>query len=354
MKKISISVALIASVMLFSSCEKNKEVRNPYEPTSLKGLFAQHGPKFESFIIDASAGGSLTTSKGTKITFPANAFVDKNNQPVSGDVRVHVKDIMQPSDMILGDKPTIDQKGNFLRSFGELIVKAEQDGRELDLNDAGAEVVVPLGARENAQQGNGIPIWHGDTTIVTTTYGYNHENQPTTVSTPVNAPVGVIWQDLGTVGISNPAGTQTSFVLDALGDWRNCDALINTGGTRTTVLGYFTNHFASSTGSNYMGEEPSMLFFKQRGSNTLIKLYNVILNAPEGKQGLHSYQQSFTVGTEGTFLAMTAQDGKYYAQMLDTTIPAPAAGKDYVGYDFVLQEVSETELISLINLMNSK
>lgn len=354
MKKIFASAALIASVILFSSCEKNKEVRNPYVQTSLKSLFKDNGPQFESFVIDATNGGSLTTTKGTKIIFPAGSFVDKNNQPVSGNVTVFVKDILQPSDMILGDKPTIDAKGNFLRSFGELVVNAEQDGKELDLNDAGAEVIVPLGARENAQQGNGIPIWHGDTTVVVTTFGHNHLNQSTTVSNAVSAPVGVIWQDLGTQGVSNPAGTQTSFVLDALGEWRNCDALINGGGTRTTVLGYFTNHFASSTGSNYMGEEPSMLFFKQRGSNTLIKLYNVILNAPAGKQGLLSYQQSFTVGIEGTFLAMTAQDGKYYAQMMDVTIPSPASGNDYVGFDFELQEVSESQLLGLINTMNTK
>lgn len=355
MKKIILSAAVLSVVVLMSACKKDKHVTNNFNDSeNITRFFSKHAPKAETFVVNATTGGSITTTKGTKITFPPLAFVNAADQVVNGNVNVHVRDILKPSDMILGDKPTIDAKGGFLRSFGELIVKADQNGAELDVKKDVAQVVVPLGIREAQGQGNKIPLWDGDTTIATTTSGHNHLNVATSVASTYTIPKGVAWVDLGTVAISNPQGTESSFLLDALGNWRNCDALLNTPGTKVTVLGYFNNHYNGATGSNYTGIEPCMLFFKQKNVNTLIKLYNVIMNAPAGKEGLLSYQNSFTSGTEGTFLAISAKDGKFYASMRDITIPQPNSGDNYVGFDFSLDEVSENTLLSLINQMNSK
>lgn len=354
MKKIILSIAVLSAAFMVS-CKKDKQVTNDFNDLgTMAAFFEAYAPKAETFTIDAGVGGSITTSKGTKIKFPANVFLDANNNVVTGNIKVHVKDILKASDMILGDKPTMDAKGGFLRSFGELIVKADKNGAELGIKKDSAQVVVPLGIREANGQGNKIPIWSGDTTITFATTGHNHVNAPSSVTSSVKVPKGVNWIDLGTTATSNPAGTESTFLLDALGQWRNCDALSNPPGTRVTVLGYFTTNYNDITSSNYSGKEPTMLFFKQKNVNTLIKLYNVIVNAPAGKEGLLSYQQSFTVGMEGTFLAISSKNGKFYAHMKDVTIAAPNGSDNYVGIDFTPQEVSEVALIALINQMNAK
>ena len=354
MKKLILSIAVISAIGI-TSCRKDKQVTNDFNDLgTMTAFFEAYAPKAESFTLDAGVGGTITTSKGTKIKFPANVFLDAGNNVVSGNVKVHVKDILKPSDMILGDKPTMDAKGGFLRSFGELIVKADKNGAELGIKKDSAQVVVPLGMREAQGQGNKIPIWEGDTTLSFTTTGHNHVNASSNVTSSIKIPKGVSWIDMGTTATSNPAGTESTFMLDALGQWRNCDALLNNGGTRVTVLGYFTVNYNEQTSSNYTGKEPTMLFFKQKNQNTLIKLYNVIVNAPAGKEGLLSYQQSFTVGMEGTFLAISSKNGKFYAHMKDVTIPTPNGTDNYVGIDFIPQEVSEAALIGLINQMNSK
>ena len=113
-------------------------------------------------------------------------------------------------------------------------------------------------------------------------------------------------------GVASPA--TTIFPLDALGQWRNCDALYNDPRPKTTVLGYFGDKFNTETGNNYTGSDPTMLFFKTKNTNTLIKLYNVIFTPAPGKEGLLSYQNSIPIGQEGTLLALSAKNGKFYAR----------------------------------------
>ena len=86
----------------------------------------------------------------------------------------------------------------------------------------------------------------------------------------------------------------------------------------------------------------------------MVKLYNKIISAPVGKEGLLSYQNSFPIGIEGTFLAITTKDGKFYAEMKDVTIGAPASGKTYFPVSFNLAEVTEAGLLSLIQQLNTK
>lgn len=354
MKKIFYSTALLCAIILFAACKKDKVIVNPYQSyDNILSFFSKYAPQNEVFDVNADLGGTITTTKGTKIKFPPAIFRDKNNQIVTGMVKVYVKDILQPSDMILADKPTVDNKGNFLISFGEMIVQAEQNGEELNVAEKGVEGIFPLGLREG-QGAPGIPMWDGDTTITYTEHGYNHLNQPTTVEQTMTMVKGMAWVDNGNVAISNNTGTESTFPIDDIGNWLNCDMLLNAGGPRITVMGYFPNYYNDQTGRDYSGKEPTMLFFKAKGSNSLIKLYDVILNAPEDKKGLHSYQQTFSVGMEGSFLAISCVDNKFYAQMRDMTIPAPESGNNYVGIDFNLSEVNENTLLSLIHSMNTK
>lgn len=355
MKQSIFSTVAIAAAISFTACKKdnNTPVQQDVTEQKVKSFFDANAPKYEAFTIDASAGGNLLTSKGTKISFPANAFKKANGQIVTGAVTVQVKDMFNVSDMLLGNRPT-DASGNMLISYGEMTVKANQGADVLQLN-APAQVVVPAAPAKpaNGQVIREIPMWRGDSAVTYTINGNDHENLPVTLTQTGYVPRGINWIQNGNVATNNNNGT-SSFNLDSLGVWRNCDALMGDPRPKTTVLGYFSNHWNAATSTNYMGAEPSMLYFKVKQQNTLVKLYNKIINAPAGKEGLLSYQNSMPIGIEGTFLAITFKDNKIYAEMQDVTVGAPASGKTYFPVTFTLSEVTESQLLSLVQQLNSK
>ncbi len=358
MKKIFLPLLLVTvTISGLSSCKKNDRLALPgiddqASARIMQAFFEKHAPKTETFSFDASAGGTITLKSGTKITFPANAFVKPDGSPVAGSVTVSAKDILKASDMILANKPTATSSGEMLESFGEIIVNASRNDTALRLNPAVMQrpptVMVPVGTATGAKRE--APMWEGDTTVSYTNNGFNHENQPTSVTVQYAVSKGIDWNQLP--GWGTVSGGTTIFPLDVLGQWRNCDALYNDPNPKTTVLGYFGDKFNGQTGSG--GQAPSMLFFKKAGTNTLINYSTMILNPAPAKEGFLSYQNSMPIGTSGTFLAISAKDGKLYAELKEATFGAPAAGKDFISYSFSLREVSETQLLNLINLVNTK
>lgn len=358
MKKIFLPISMVvAAVLSFGACKKNDNpvilpVDDQASARMMQAFFEKYAPKTETFSFDASAGGTLTLKSGTKITFPANAFVKPDGSSVSGNVTISAKDILKASDMILANKPTVTASGDMLESFGEIIVNASKNDTALRINPVVVQrpptVIVPVGTATGAKRE--APMWAGDTTVSYTNNGYNHENQPTSVTLQYSVSKGVDWSQIPGWGAVN--GGTTTFPLDALGQWRNCDALYSDPNPKTTVLGYFGDKFNTQSGSG--GQTPSMLFFKKAGTNTLINYSVMILNPAPGKEGFLSYQNSMPIGTSGTFLAMSAKDGKFYAELRDVTFGAPAPGKDFISYSFSLTEVSEAQLLNLINQVNSK
>lgn len=362
MKKL-LFVAVAGLFILSSSCKKNDnqitiQSSNLKDSEKITQFFETHARKQESFTVDVAAGGTITTSKGTKVKFPANVFKTQAGALITGSVTVKVLDVFEATDMILNNKPTITTAGEQLISFGEIRVDAEQDGNQLLLvrNDtARVQVVFPIGAgQRQGQNMKEIPLWDGIEPEETTqnVSGHNHENQSTTVSKTFYTYPGISWESMPGFGIADVS--TTSFFLDSLGTWRNCDILVNDPRAKTTVLCYLGDFFNNETSSNYSGVEPSSVYFKLKNENTLIKLYDVILNPIAGKEGFLSYQNTMPIGAEGSFLAISTIDGKFYAQVKDVTIGTPQSGKNYFGIDFNLEEVSESALINLINNMKNK
>ncbi|WP_409966435.1 hypothetical protein PIECOFPK_00492 [Mycovorax composti] len=358
MKKILLLAAIAATVI---ACKKSDTPIMPgandkASARMMDEFFKKYAPKEEAFVLDAAAGGTITLSSGTTITFPAGVFRTKGGAPVTGNVNISARDILKASDMILANRPTLTSSGEMLESFGEIIVRARQNGEDLVLDAVKPpSVVVPIGlANANGEQPQRmeVPMWEGDTVITYTVSGHNHENQLVTGTTQVSVNRGIVWDQIPGVGFAS--ATSTIFPLDRLGTWLNCDALYVDPRPKTTVLGYFGDKFNWETGNNYTSNDPTLLFFKTKNTNTLIKLYNVILYPAPSKEGLLSYQNSIPVGQEGTFLAMSAKDGKFYAEMRDVTIPTPESGKNYVAYTFNLTEVSESQLLNLIDQMSTK
>lgn len=326
------------------------------DPDGLKlhTFLRANGPAYESYTVSLQENASFTTKNGRKYTIYRNALVKPDGSPASGTITFTIKEISNAAGMIFADRPTATNTGAPLESFGEFFVAASQGTTPLKLRkDSAIRVQVP--AKPDAQR---IPMWNGDTSITVNTSGYTYLNQFITLSTTVSANKGVDWQQ-----VTNPASAYAlfdgtngtlNFRLDSLIKWTNCDRLMSLPNPKTTVLAYFNSNYNPATGSSFGGEEPTMLYFKPTGINSIIKFYNTIFTPPAGFEGFLSYQNAIPVGQSGTFLAISSIGGQFYAEQKTVTIAAPPAGKNYTTVTFNPVPVSATTLISLINSMNTK
>lgn len=368
MKAITLTsvTCLVAAALALSSCKKNNSAEIPapekgQDAKMLAEFLDSHAKTFEHFSIDAVAGGVITTTQGTTFNIPPNVFRTAGGGPVTGAVDISIKEIRDVSNMILSDKATVTADGKMLVSFGEFFVKAVQGNQDLGLrpkNDTGRPIMVQVPAKPLDNVMNGVkevPMWNGDTTVTYTQNGFNHINEPVSITSQYTISRGVLWNQIqSSFAFFNTNDGTMNFQLESLLHWVNCDGLAAMPNPKTTVMAYFTNHFNAETGSSYGGEQPSMLFFKPKNFNTVVKFYNVIMAAPAGKEGFHSYQTSIPVGLEGTFLAISAVNGQFYAEQKTVTIANPAAGNNYSTVSFDLQPLDGTALLALINSMNAK
>lgn len=90
----------------------------------------------QSFTIDATAGGSVTGSEGTRVTFTPNAL-GIDGVPVSGDVDVELVEVYDRSGMVLNNRSTSgvrsDGSVEALKSAGQFYINATQDGQQLQI-----------------------------------------------------------------------------------------------------------------------------------------------------------------------------------------------------------------------------
>lgn len=365
MKNLSILLTLLVSlVLIVSSCDKEPEpvwVTNPnpkVPPTynnlgKMSDFIKKNETKFQAFNLDASKGGVITSQNGVKYYIPAYAFETSSGMPATGNITISVKEILTVSDMVLSNKPTLTNDGKLLESYGEFMVKAQQNNQNLRLRRDSGQVAaaIKIAIKNKNKENTQVPLWEGDTTVSITKTGYNHENSLITKTTDIPLPKGIDWKQLLGKDAS-AAPDSVRFQLPELFKWVNCDVISNIGAIKTTVLCYFENYFNDEIPANYMGSQASMCFFKPDGKNTVVKLYNMIVDAPVGKEGFLSYQNSMPVGVKGTFFVMTIKDEKFYCQSKSVTIDAPAAGKNYTPISFLLKEVTETELLDAIKALN--
>jgi hypothetical protein len=351
-RSISIFVAIIATFLTLTVCTTKDTA--PTDASVTKAFFDKNAPKTESFTSTATQSSTITTSKGTTIFFPANILLDETGKKVTGTVDISVREIGKASEMLLADKPTVSGDGGaLLVSFGEIKVEAAQNGKALKLPDT-VGLNIAMAFVPNAAQVREMPMWSSDTTITTTTSGLNSEGIRTTVTTSVPALKGITWFQMTKIAVTNTTTSKVSFTLDKLGQWRNCDALYNDARPKTTVLGYFATNYSKETPTTSQGVASSSLYFKTKGQNILVKLTGIIVTPTAGKEGFYSYENSIPIGMEGTFVAISVIDGKFYADVKDATIAAPASGKTFTSITFNPVEITEADLLAKITALNAK
>jgi hypothetical protein len=125
---------LSAMALALFSCKKDKQ-ENPEDQFS--NFKAARKSKDQSFQLNGATGGLITGEKGTKVTFPANAFVDAANNPVTGGVIVTLNESLDPKAWIM-DAHSTETNGSLLVSGGMIKLKAKRaaDGADLQPNPA--------------------------------------------------------------------------------------------------------------------------------------------------------------------------------------------------------------------------
>jgi hypothetical protein len=165
MKKLSKILSFIPkkwiaiSLLIITGCRKEHPILTThvsYETHtyhSLKDFYSQNGVPMQTYIIDASTGGTFTSPQGTVVTIPENAFVTQAGIPVTGNVTMQFKDIYKKSDMLLSNMDTREWSGKPLLSGGEFFIKVIFGNEVVNL---ASQSVITVKQPFNSSQTNNI------------------------------------------------------------------------------------------------------------------------------------------------------------------------------------------------------
>jgi hypothetical protein len=134
----SLLVLVLFSSFFFIGCKEDdvtppdNVVNLPYDDIS--ELFETQAAEAQSFSIMGNTTQTITGTKGTRITFYANSFVDAQGNAIAGQVDFELKEIYAKGDMIWNERMTVASNGQLLESGGEFSLKATSAGQEVFLN----------------------------------------------------------------------------------------------------------------------------------------------------------------------------------------------------------------------------
>ena len=136
MKKFYVLAA--AAALLFTACKKDKiEVIDQPQATSERTMedFYQENfnNKLQRFIVDAGSEVTLTGAEGSILTIPANNFLDKAGNLVTGNIEVQFIEVFTKADMIMLNKPSVTATGETLISDGEFYLNFVIPGTDEEL-----------------------------------------------------------------------------------------------------------------------------------------------------------------------------------------------------------------------------
>jgi hypothetical protein len=131
MKKIISSLTcIVLTTLVLLSCKKTDTsylVDNSYA-----SFVTANTDAVQTFTIDAATGGTIAFKRGSKITFPPNAFANPDNSITTGNVLVTVKEALLKKQWLMESLSTTTQT-EMLVSGGMLDIAARRlvDGAEL-------------------------------------------------------------------------------------------------------------------------------------------------------------------------------------------------------------------------------
>ena len=361
MKFRTFGTACALFILLFTACQKepfflgfdknsltktiesdNTASSTPPQYMAFDSLAAQ---QTETYTLDVSQKiAHVTTRKGVKLTVNPDDLRFKNGATIGNlPIKLLIKQAHKPSEMIVFDKPT-NTEGGFLESYGEFYVAAFANNQPLELRqNASIRIETPVFGKNVPRL---MPVWDADTTLKMALDGLNHQAEKTRADYPFIAAQGSMWRRDSSTKARLNADNKLEFELTKLDTWKNCDIFYADTGRKTTVLVLFNQHHTPSVTPN----EFSAVYFKPDNRNTLIKFSNPILNAPQHKQGFHSYEQMMPIGMKGKLLAFTRKNNRFYSCLKDITIQPNTLKAAF--YDMRLTEVTPDAFIRTIKLLD--
>jgi hypothetical protein len=300
-------LAALALSVLAVACQKELSLDSDNNVTTdlLASLEAkQPGP--QTFSLATGVPSAITGQKGTRVDFPANAFVTKSGAPVSGAVSVELKEIYEVWEMVLHNKFT--QVGlTPIESGGQFYLRATQNGQELKL--APSVTLTAALPTQNALPGmqvfNGSKLDTGGRSI------FSWSLPPNTTTNRVN------------ISLDSSGLQQYIMKFDSVG-WINCDRFINE-----------PMHTAQVRIANYLPGEDASVLMHFTGMKSVTRMWN--------ENGLYKVQAPERAVT---LVALASRNGELYAAFLPVQLQAGTT------YSLTLAPMSEAEFGQKLRSLN--
>ena len=316
MKNIFKIFSVIAMLTFIIACDKDDSDDNalPTYASTSAFLIANASP-IQSHSVNAVTGGNFTTTQGTLVSIPPNAFLTQSGSPVTGNVVITFKDVYKKSEMLFSDLSTNMLMGGPIKSAGMFYIKAMQGAQVLVL-DAGKAITVN-------QPFNGLPV---DTAMVP----LELENDSLNVGWFADPIAGGNFQLTWDLSINNYIFSLYQFNSPlSSGSWCNSDNASFFSGYPMTNL---TIHPINNTS---LFQTDVFLIFT--GINSMVHVYS------NGTNFVYNYAPQ---GTPCTIVAVGVKDGVLYSCFKPITII------NNMTVDFGLTETDEASFKTALNALN--
>jgi hypothetical protein len=313
-------LVLLTTGFAWFSCKKDKlEVNNEEGYTSTKDFLNKHKATSEYFTFNDTVGGVFTSAKGSIITVMPNSFVDGSGNPVTGNVTLEFKDVYHKSDMIFSDMYTTTISNTILKSGGMFFIRAKQGNITLKLN-TGKKITVeqPLNGFNLDSSMNAFNFVAPDTNSFPAQQAWA-PSATDTVNLLANNYIYSLYN------FSSP--------IDS-GTWCNSDNSTYFASYPQTSLTFQPTDDISVYGTN--------VFLVFPGINAMVHVYQDYMGGTSNF--IYSYAPQ---GLNCTMIAIGVKGLKLYYAKKDITITSN------LSTSFTLTEISNDDLISLINSLNS-
>lgn len=134
--KHSFRLLILFSVMAFSACSSNSTsektaatTRNPVDPP-----FDQIKLEANEYVVDATANDTIRAATGSSIIIPAGVLVDKQGNPVQGEVKFRFREFHTAAEVIASGVTMLYDSAGKVNSFetaGMFELTASQNGNEV-------------------------------------------------------------------------------------------------------------------------------------------------------------------------------------------------------------------------------
>lgn len=315
-------IAIVAGLgLMVTACKKDKDPVTTTGGTpngaQLTSFFNDNlNGKTQHFTVNASTGGAITGTHGTKVYVIGGFLKDGSGNVITGNVDIELVEIYDRATMVLLNKPTMGilpngDKGTLI-SKGEYYLKITQNGMPVNAND-GVYVMVPADNIDGP--GNGMSLFDG---IIDPQTG------------------NLAWelvQDTLPVEADSAQGASSYNILDGEWGWTNVDRFYNDPRPKTVLKAKLPTGYDNTNCEVYLSYDG------EPGALASLDTYT--------SDGYFSEHYGLIpIGLEVHFIAVTMIDGN-----LHYAIQAATITDGHIEYINTFTPISQSALAALINAL---